>query len=286
MLWTARMGWVALAALVVVPAAWGQEAKPAHEPKGPQQRFEQLDANRDGKITADEIPQDAPEHLKALLKNADKDHDGAVTLDELKAFVRQRRAQAEDPKAMAEKLFKKIDTNGDGAISPAEFQAAMEKFHQFMQQHAQEGEGHHGRHGQPDSLGAGRPAQKESGKVAPVAQVEPPRRPRDPAEARKRFEERFKEADKNGDGKLSRDEAFGPLKENFDKIDADHDGQLTPEEIQKAQEARRQEIAAKRAAAKAQEQGEAKADKKAEAKAEKRAEKRAEAKAEKKAESN
>jgi hypothetical protein len=40
--------------------------------------------------------------------------------------------------------------------------------------------------------------------------------------------------DKNGDGKLSRDEVKGgPLAENFDKIDANHDGQLTQDEIRK-----------------------------------------------------
>ena len=33
---------------------------------------------------------------------------------------------------------------------------------------------------------------------------------------------------------MSKEEAGGPLKENFEKIDADNDGQLTPEEIRKA----------------------------------------------------
>ncbi|HBO44440.1 MAG TPA: hypothetical protein DD670_11005, partial [Planctomycetaceae bacterium] len=46
--------------------------------------------------------------------------------------------------------------------------------------------------------------------------------------------ERFKKADKDGDGKLSRDEAPEHLKARFDKIDADSDGFVTPDEIKAA----------------------------------------------------
>jgi hypothetical protein len=55
-----------------------------------------------------------------------------------------------------------------------------------------------------------------------------------PARGADAHRERFKAADKNDDGKLSKEEAPGPLKEHFEKIDADKDGQLTPEEIRKA----------------------------------------------------
>ena len=47
-------------------------------------------------------------------------------------------------------------------------------------------------------------------------------------------QERFKAADTNGDGKLSREEAkaLPRIAEHFDKIDADKDGFVTPQELQ------------------------------------------------------
>lgn len=50
---------------------------------------------------------------------------------------------------------------------------------------------------------------------------------------RKRALDRFKKADKNGNGALSRDEAkaFPGIYKNYDQMDADHNGELTPREI-------------------------------------------------------
>ena len=40
--------------------------------------------------------------------------------------------------------------------------------------------------------------------------------------------------DKNEDGKLSKDEIKGPLKEDFSKVDTDEDGFITEEEFKNA----------------------------------------------------
>ncbi|QCX00375.1 EF-hand domain-containing protein [Aggregatimonas sangjinii] len=48
------------------------------------------------------------------------------------------------------------------------------------------------------------------------------------------FNELIKEMDANEDGKLSKDELKGPLKENFSKVDTDEDGFITKEEFDKA----------------------------------------------------
>lgn len=59
--------------------------------------------------------------------------------------------------------------------------------------------------------------------------------------------ERFKAADANDDGKLSREEAPERLKEHFGKIDRNGDNQLTPDELKKAWAAKRSSIAKKMA---------------------------------------
>ena len=60
-----------------------------------------------------------------------------------------------------------------------------------------------------------------------------------------KFAERFKKADTNGDGKLTRAEAeSGGMKmvaRNFDAIDTNKDGFVTPAEIRTAMEKRREQ---------------------------------------------
>ena len=62
-------------------------------------------------------------------------------------------------------------------------------------------------------------------------------------EAHKRGEERFKAADKDGDGSLTREEATGMPKvaKNFDAVDADKSGTVTKKEIHDYMKAHRQE---------------------------------------------
>lgn len=47
-------------------------------------------------------------------------------------------------------------------------------------------------------------------------------------------EEMFTKMDANSDGKLSKEEVQGPLKEKFSEIDANQDGYLSKEELKKA----------------------------------------------------
>ena len=88
-------------------------------------------------------------------------------------------------------LFERLDKDRDGKLSEDEFREGMKRFRD------RDGDRRHGDH-------------------------------------RSRFEsirERLKQADKNDDGKLSKDEAPERLKRHFDKIDANSDGQLEPEEM-------------------------------------------------------
>ena len=64
---------------------------------------------------------------------------------------------------------------------------------------------------------------------------------RDPAKMHEMFEQRFKKADSNGDGKLSKVEAQAGMPrvaKNFDAIDTDKDGFITQAEIAAAMASR------------------------------------------------
>ena len=65
-----------------------------------------------------------------------------------------------------------------------------------------------------------------------AASAAPAATPTKPAR-HKRDDARFRKADKDGDGSLDKDEAKGMprIAHHFDKIDADHDGTVTREEI-------------------------------------------------------
>ena len=55
------------------------------------------------------------------------------------------------------------------------------------------------------------------------------------------YEQLIKEMDKNEDGKLSRDEVKGPLKDDFKTIDTDEDGFISEKEFEKAPKPKRRE---------------------------------------------
>jgi len=105
-----------------------------------QHSFEELDSNGDGKIT----PEEMAGHMQARFDGADSDDDGALSRDELIARMTERRAErmakyadhmierhdanADGKLSMDEmraerqgRMFKRVDTDGDGAISAGEF---------------------------------------------------------------------------------------------------------------------------------------------------------------------
>lgn len=119
------------------------------------QRFDELDKNKDGKLSRDEMP--APRHggrnghrhggmhgprdgSAMLLRRMDTNHDGRVSAAEYRAYFDQldvnkdgfidqadRQARAEQRRA---EWFAKADTDKDGKLSPAELEAARKNAHQ------------------------------------------------------------------------------------------------------------------------------------------------------------
>ncbi|MBI5091541.1 MAG: EF-hand domain-containing protein [Candidatus Hydrogenedentes bacterium] len=78
-------------------------------PKMTQERFNMLDKNHDGFLSADDKPRGGGAGNRAeVFKQADANHDGKVTLDELKV-VRPN---------LTKERFDTMDTNHDGVLSP------------------------------------------------------------------------------------------------------------------------------------------------------------------------
>ncbi|SLN56855.1 EF hand [Pseudoruegeria aquimaris] len=107
-------------AMAVLATAFGAasvaEAKPGkggHRGHGPEMTFEQLDANGDGKITAEDLAA----AKAARFAEADTNGDGALSAEELQAQADARRADR------VEKMIERMDANGDGVLSMEEMEA-------------------------------------------------------------------------------------------------------------------------------------------------------------------
>ncbi|TWT77460.1 transaldolase/EF-hand domain-containing protein [Posidoniimonas polymericola] len=126
-------------------------------PRRTQEMFKQLDANRDGRVALDEVPEQARDRVERLLRAADRDRSGDVTLEE---FQRQAQRAArfagmaegdsprlndrpgnEDPDAMRrergrmqaegggamQRMLRQLDANNDRMISREEAAGVLER---------------------------------------------------------------------------------------------------------------------------------------------------------------
>lgn len=88
-------------------------------------RFEASDANGDGKLTSEELQaahqkraaEQAERHSSRMIKRLDEDGDGAITKAEFDAKADRRGAR----------MLKRLDADGDGKITKAEAEAAKSK---------------------------------------------------------------------------------------------------------------------------------------------------------------
>jgi Ca2+-binding EF-hand superfamily protein len=138
------------------------------------------------------------QRFEADFKKADTDGDGALS-----------RAEVEKSMPRMAKDFDAIDANKDGKVTPDEIRARMQA---RMADHHKQMEKQKGESGTD---------RREQGK--------------------KRFEEQFKKADTDGDGALSKAEvekSMPRMARDFDAIDANKDGKVTPDEIRSHMQAR------------------------------------------------
>lgn len=114
--------------------------------------FKRMDANGDGKATADEAPEERREQVARMIRRADKDGDGAISREEFETVARQRaeaaKMRTEKPdanpnkkpteaaaakkkkpgqvQAMPASLFRAVDKDHDGKLNGEEITGASE----------------------------------------------------------------------------------------------------------------------------------------------------------------
>jgi Ca2+-binding EF-hand superfamily protein len=112
--------------------------RPKGEGPAPQDMFNRLDTNGDGSVTFDEFqsgkpdrpdrpqrPEGEEQSPQNMFNRMDTSGDGAIQLEEAQAAHRQREQDHQN-------RFKKNDTDGDGKLSFEEFQAGHEARHDKM----------------------------------------------------------------------------------------------------------------------------------------------------------
>ncbi len=218
------------------------EKLPDNNPGGPLARdpekmFARLDANSDGKIVADEVPDQLRGMFDQMLARADKDADGALTKQELMEAIELLKPPV--PGNLAEmdpaKIFDYLDKNADGKISADEIPEGRPMLQQLMKRGDKDGDGTLSQDEFTTTLNAfrkmqgGQSPQNGQDKKEPGAATQQTL----PNAGGRRIVDRISKMDADHDGKISRDEFAGPEKKRFSRIDTNGDGYLEKQEIER-----------------------------------------------------
>ena len=179
------------------PSNAGRPGNGRRQGGDPRQMLRQADRNQDGKITLEELPQQARDRMAPLFKRLGKD---ALTFDEItEAMSRGRRPSPEE-------MMERLDANKDGKLTLAEVPEDRRRFMAPMFQRI-------GKESVTlDDLKKAMASMQRGGNQRPQSQRPRPDSDRPAASANnsqsRRFaEENFARLDTNKDGKLTLDEA-------------------------------------------------------------------------------
>ena len=198
--------------------------------------FAQLDANKDGLLTTDEIPADKKRLFERLLRTSDKNSDGKLSLEEFTVGLQPKPGRTEaapldgaEGGRRPERLFARLDANGDGKVTADEVPEPLrEMFKRMLARGDKDGDGTLSKEeflqaGPPDGALAGKPAGSDlaANKKGPEGRPNPMLL--------------FRRMDKNGDGKLTLDEVPEErrpmIKRLIERADKNGDKSLSLEEF-------------------------------------------------------
>jgi Ca2+-binding EF-hand superfamily protein len=204
------------------PARADDEVPKKTEPgAGAAEMFAELDANKDGQLSTDEVPNERKRLFERLVRTADSNSDGKLSGEEFAAGLkgdadkpqkpgapdRPRREREGDRKQGVERIFKRLDANGDGKVAADEVpEERREMFGRLLKR------------GDKDSDGS--LSEQEFAQAFPGADDSRPegfkkgKRPEGGGEPQ-RF---FRRLDANGDGKLTADEVPEPARPRIEKL--------------------------------------------------------------------
>ena len=193
---------IAVASIVVAAAAQAGDMRPMHPPsQGP-------DANNDGVVTREEA-RSFP-RLAETFDAADKNQDGQLDQGEMDAHHEAMRGEM---RAKGMERWKAADKDGNGSLSREEAKASMPHLADNF-----------------DQVDGNKDGQVSGDEMRAFHKA-------GPHHEGGQMQQKFKDADRNGDGSLDLAEAqtgMPRLAERFATVDANNDGMVTPDELRAA----------------------------------------------------